>query len=176
MAFDVSSRPSVDVSQVEAVVGAGLFGAFQGGLMLQLWNTDAIRQVGATVGWSTLDGGWVVLLCYGVLLAVPFVWFVSGSVNAFTNKVIMLSSKSSVLQRLLVPLLKFSALGVTLFSLGQIYGLLVGVAFWGLAVPAWLNAVAGYGVPFPYVNPFTLFAWATYGGMTGLAYGLIEEH
>ena len=67
MAFDLSSRPSFDLTQAEAVVGAGFFGAFQGGLMLQLWSTDAIRHVGATVGWSTLDGGWVVLLCYGVL-------------------------------------------------------------------------------------------------------------
>lgn len=176
MAFDVVSRPSLTVSKAEAVIGAGLFGAFQGGLMLQLWNTDAIRQVGATVGWATLDGGWIVLLVYGVILAIPFVAFVDGSVNAFANKFILLSSKSRVLQRVIVPLLKISALGVTLYGLGQIYGLIMAIAFWGLALPAWLNFVVGYPAPFPYVNGFTIFGWLTYGGMTGLAYGLIEEH
>ena len=175
MAFDVASRPSFSVSKVEAVIGAGLFGAFQGGLMLQLWNTDAIRQAGATVGWSTLEGGWIMLLVYGILLAIPFAWFVDGSVNAYANTVIMLSSKSRVLQRVLVPLLKFSALGITLYGLGQIYGLVVAIAVWGLALPAWLNVVVGYPAPFPYVNGFTIFGCLTYGGMTGLAYGLIEE-
>ncbi|MFB6172611.1 MAG: hypothetical protein ABEJ23_08765 [Haloarculaceae archaeon] len=176
MALDAPSLPAFGVPEGEAVVGAGLFGAFQGGLLLQLWNTDAIRQVGATAGWPTLDGGWIVLLCYGVLLAVPFVAFVSGSIDAFATRIIVLSRNSAVLQRLLVPLLKVSALGTTLFALGQVYGLLVAVTVWGVALPAWLTLVVGRAVPFPYVNPFTLFAWATYGGMTGLAYGLILEH
>lgn len=170
------SRFQLGVSEGEALVGAGLFGAFQGGLMLQVWHVAAIRQVGATVGVHSLTGSWVVLLGYGVLLAIPFVAFVSGSINAFTNRIIMLSSNSRVLQHLLVPLLKISALGVTLFALGQVYGLLVGLVVWGLALPAWLNLVVGMQVPFPYVNAFTLFGWATYGGMCGLAYGLILEH
>lgn len=175
MAFDLAlERPRIGVSDVEAVIAAGLFGAFQGGLMLQLWDLDGIRRVGATVGVTSLEGAWLVLLCYGVLLAVPFVWFVSGSVDAWANSVILLSSKSAVLQRVLVPLLKFSALGITLFGLGQIYGLLVGIFVYGLAMPAWLNLV-GYATPVPYINGFTLFGWATYGGMTGLAYGLVIE-
>ena len=175
MAFDVSSRPSFSVSKVEAVLAAGLFGGFQGGLMFQLWNTETVRQAGATVGWSTLDGGWIMFLVYGVLLAIPFVAVVDGSVNAYANTVIMLSSKSSVLQRILVPLLKFSALGITLFGLGQVYGLVIAIGVWGLALPAWLNFVVGYPAPFPYINAFTIFACTTYGGMTGLAYGLIQE-
>lgn len=175
MAFDVASRPSFSVSKVEAVIGAGLFGGFQGGLMLQFWNTETVRQAGATVGWATLDGGWIMFLVYGILLAIPFVWVVDGSTTAFANKFILLSSKSRVLQRVIVPLLKISALGVTLYGLGQIYGLVVAVVVWGIALPAWLNLVVGYPAPFPYINGFTIFGCLTYGGMTGLAYGLILE-
>ncbi|MFC6731608.1 MULTISPECIES: hypothetical protein [unclassified Haladaptatus] len=171
---NLRSSVAITGEQFEAIVAGGLFGAFQGGLILQLWNPDAIREIGATVGMASLNGGWLALFGYGILLGIPFVAFVSGSVNAFVNKVIMLSSQSTVLQKLLVPLLSRSALGVTLFALGQGYGIVVGLMFWSLFVPGWL-AILGYPTATPLVDPIALFSWATYGGMMGLVYGLVRE-
>jgi hypothetical protein len=165
------------VDEVEAIVAATLFGALQANVILHFGDLTAVKMLGGTVGVSTYVGGAVMLFVYGILLGLPFLVFVSGSVNSFVNQVIMLSSKSKVLQKILVPLLNISALGVTLFALGEIYGIVVGIVFFGFAVPLWLTLI-GYGGAYslPYLGLVSLFAWITYGGMTGLVYGYVMEN
>ncbi|WP_336360781.1 hypothetical protein [Haladaptatus sp. ZSTT2] len=168
---------AVDITgeQVEAAVAGGLFGAFQGGLLLQLWNPDAIREIGATVGMASLNGGWLALFGYGVLFGVPFTAAVSGSADTLVTTFTALSRRNAVLEKLLDPLLSRSPLGATLFALGQGYGIVVGLLFWSLFVPGWL-AVLGHSTATPVFDPVALFSWATYGGMMGLVYGLIRDH
>ena len=178
METNIRSLFSLDftIDEAEGIIGATLFGAFQASVILHFADLTAIKMLGATVGVPTLFGGAVMLFVYGLLLGFPFLVFVSGSVNSFVTQVIMLSSKSTILQKLLVPLLNISALGVTLFALGEIYGLVVGIVFFGVAVPLWLTLIGYGGYTLPYFSLASLFAWLTYGGMTGLVYGYIMEN
>lgn len=162
------------VRDAEAVIAGGLFGTFLGGLLLTWWEPEAIIMIGKMVGVESVVGSWVVLFGVGVLLGAPFVTFISCSVDAFANRVIMLSRQNDTLRKILVPALQFSAYGVTLMGVGTIYGIILGIAFYGLAVPLWLM-VLGYSVPFPFITPFTIWGWSIYGAMLGLVYGLIME-
>lgn len=171
--------PSIDMTAVEGVVIGGLFGALQAGLVMSLYRTEMVYEIGGIVGLYSLNGGWYVLLALGVLFGIPFVAFVSGSINSFANTIIMLSSRSSALQKVLVPLLKRSALGVTCAGVGQLYGVGVGVLFQLVALPVWLRFVMGLSVPVPYLTVggvIGVVAWALYGGAMGLVYGLILEN
>lgn len=179
METSIRSLFSIDftIDEFEGIIGATLFGAFQASVILFFGDITAVEMLGATVGVPTYFGGAVMLFVYGILFGFPFLVFISGSVNSFVNRVIMLSSRSTVLQKILVPLLNISALGVTLFALGQIYGLAIGIVFFAIGVPLWLTVI-GYGGTYalPYLGFFSIFAWLTYGGMTGLVYGLIMEN
>lgn len=165
----------IDIDEVEGIIGASLFGAFQANVILHFLDLQTVKMLGATVGEPTLIGGATMLFIYGVLLGFPFLVFVSGSVNSFVTRIIMLSSNSTLLQKLLVPLLNISALGVTLFALGEIYGLIVGVVFFGFAVPLWLSVLGSGSYAIPSLGLIPMFAWITYGGMMGLTYGIILE-
>lgn len=164
----------IDIGDVEAIIGGSLFGALQANVILHLGDLEALELLGATIGRPTLLAGAGMLFVYSVLLALPFLLFVSGSINAFVTRVIMLSRNSTLLQKVLVPLLNVSALGVTLFALGQIYGLLVGVVFFGVLVQLWLIVIGGPSA-LPALGLVSLFAWMTYGGMMGLVYGVALE-
>lgn len=162
----------VGVRDVEAVIAGGLFGAFQGGLMLTWWDYDAFMMIGQMVGVESTMGTWFVMFVLGILLGIPFVWFVSGSVDAFANQVIMLSSKVDILRKILVPALNFSAYGVTLMGVGTIYGILLSIFFFGLFVPNWVSLM-GYSAPLWLIHPGATWGWLTYGSMMGLVYGYI---
>ena len=175
------SSLSLDLSmnEIEGVVIGGLFGALQVGMILSLYRTEMVYEVGGIVGMYSLQGGWYVLLALGLLFGIPFVAFVSGSINSFANTVIMLSSRSSILQKMLVPLLQRSALGITCGGVGQLYGFAVGVVFHLIALPIWLRFVMGLSVPVTYLTlggVFAVAAWTLYGGAMGLVYGLILEN
>lgn len=168
----------IGIDEIEGIIGASLFGALQANLILHFHpdGLEAVKMLGATVREPTLTGGALLLFVCGVLLGLPFLAFASGSVNSFVTTVIALSSKSTLLQKLLVPLLNISALGVTLFALGQVYGLAVGVVFYGFGVPLWLSLIGYSGAyALPSLGLIPLFAWMTYGGMMGLVYGVIME-
>lgn len=180
MEYNVRSLFEVDlgVDEVEGIIGASLFGAIMAGGVFHLGhNLYVIKMLGATVGVPTLIGGEIMLFVYCLLFGFPFLVFVSGSVNSFVTQVIMLSSRSTLLQKILVPLLNMSALGVTLNALGTIYGIAVGIVFFGFAVPLWLTLI-GYGGTYalPSLGLVPLFGWLSYGAMMGLAYGLILEN
>jgi len=147
--------------------------------VIQLYDTDAIRRIGATFGVPTLNGGWLAMFALGVLFALPFSVFVSSSIDAFVSKVMLLSSRNEYLQKLLVPLLKRSALTTTTLALGNGYGVVVGVVLSLFLVPVWLTVAIGVPMAIPNVTVGGLVgvvAWALYGGTLGLVYGLILEY
>lgn len=168
----VAYGPSID--EIEGIIGASLFGSLLAVGLLHFADPTAVRMVGATVGVGTLVGGGLVLFIVGLLFGLLFLVFVSGSVNAFVNQAIMLSSRSSLLRKLIVPLLNRSALGVTLLSLGTIYGIAVGIIVFGIAVPM-VHAVADGNNALGFLRPALVVAWIVYGSMMGLTYGLILE-
>ncbi len=167
------------INEIEGVIIGGLFGGLQIGFVMGLYRTELTYEVGGIVGLYSLTGGWWVTMVLGLLFAIPFVAFVSGSINSFANSVIMLSSRSSTLQKILVPLLKRSALGITCGGVGQLYGIGVGIIFHVIAMPIWLRYVMGISVPVPYLTMGGLVgvaAYFLYGGALGLVYGLILEN
>ncbi|MFB6164043.1 MAG: hypothetical protein ABEJ31_02695 [Haloarculaceae archaeon] len=178
MEFGTPTLPTVEIEDVEGIVGGGLFGALQGGAIMQLLHLKLVSDLGALIGRPTYANGWLLMFVLGVVLAVPFLVFVAGSINTFVNKVIMLSSRSEILQKVLVPLLNISALGVTAYTLGQIYGLGIGLLHVVL-VPVILTYVLGYSVPMLYGLAFpavaVVLSWVVYGSMMGLVYGLTKE-
>jgi hypothetical protein len=168
-----------DARETGAAVAGGLAGGFQAALVIQLYDTDAIRRIGATFGVPTLNGGWLAMFALGVLFALPFSVFVSSSIDAFVSKVMLLSSRNEYLQKLLVPLLKRSALTTTTLALGNGYGVVVGVVLSLFLVPVWLTVAIGVPMAIPNVTVGGLVgvvAWALYGGTLGLVYGLILEY
>jgi hypothetical protein len=175
------SRLSLGLSmnEIEGVVIGGLFGALQVGFIMGLYRTEMTYEIGGIVGMYSLHGGWWVTMVLGVLFGIPFVAFVSGSINSFANSVIMLSSRSSILQKILVPLLQRAALGITCGGVGLLYGIGVGIVFQVIAMPIWLRFVMSVSVPVPYLTVggvVGVAAWTLYGGAMGLVYGLILEN
>lgn len=165
--------PSID--EIEGIIGASLFGSLLAVGLLHFVDPTAVELVGATVGASTLVGGGLVLFIAGLLFGLLFLGFVSGSVNAFVNQAIMLSSRSSLLRKLIVPLLNRSALGVTLLSLGTIYGIAIGIIVFGIAVPMMHAVVVGGNDALGFFRPVLVVAWIVYGSTMGLSHGLILE-
>lgn len=159
---------------LNAVV-AGLLGALSGGVVVQLGNPALVRSAGGIVGPESAAVGWVTLTALGVLFAIPFVVVVSGSVNAFVEMVIAFTSGSDVLRAALVPLLHVSALGLTLFAIGLLYGLAIGVALFGIGVPVWAIIEAEPALPSTFFDIVGLVGCTIYGGVLGLCYGLLEE-
>lgn len=168
-----------DAREFEAAVAGGLAGGFQAAVVLQVHDTDSIRRVGAVFGAPTLDGGWLGMFALGVLFALPFSLFVSSSIDSFVQKVMLLSSKNDYLRKVLVPLLKRSALTTTTMGLGNGYGAAVGVVVSLFLMPIWLTVVMDVPTMIPNLTVDGLFgvvAWILYGGTLGLVYGLLLEY
>lgn len=168
-----------DTREIEAAIAGGLAGGFQAALVIQLFDTDAIKRVGAIFGVPTLNGGWLGMFALGVLFALPFSVFVSSSIDAFVSKVMLLSSRNEHLRKLLVPLLERSALTTTTLALGNGYGVAIGVILSLFLIPVWLTVAMGVPMVVPNVTIGGLVgvvAWALYGGTLGLVYGLILEY
>lgn len=177
MATDTGSGMGIDSDQLLAVVAGGFVGAIAVGLVLQAGlGREGVSQFGEVVGMDGYGVGWVVLFVLSGVFASLFVQFVSRSIDTFVNQTIMLSQRSDALKRLLVPLIRRSALTVTTNSLGLIYGLAIWIVFYMLAMPLWLEFVIGAGdVAVPNLGLSGLLAWLVYGAVVGLLYGLVLE-
>ncbi|WP_226004005.1 hypothetical protein [Natrinema salinisoli] len=169
---------SIDGRGFEAAIAGGLAGGFQAALLIQLYDTDAIRRVGAAVGTSTLDGGWLVMFALGALVALPFHVLASSSTDAFVSRVLTLSSRHEILRKPLVPLLRRSAFTTTMVGLGNVYGAAVGVVVSLFALPIWLAVTTSVpsAVPtHPAAVLVEVITWTVYGGTLGLVYGLVLD-
>lgn len=169
---------SIDVRGFEAAIAGGLAGGFQAALVIQLYDTDAIRRIGAVVGTPTLDGGWLAMFALGALIALPFHVLASRSTDAFVSRVLSLSSRHEILRKPLVPLLRRSAFTTTMVGLGNAYGIAVGVVVTLFALPIWLAVTTSVPTAVPPVPAVLVevIAWTVYGGTLGLVYGLVLDH
>lgn len=174
--MSTETASAIDAEELTATTGGGLAGGVAAAAVMWLWNDELLAELGAFVG-GGVGPGVAVALALGVVFALPFGAFVARSIDGFVNRVMMLSRRSEALQTVLVPLLKRSALATTTYSLGQGYGLAVGVVFHLLALPPLLGAV-GVAAPFPYLTLTGLgglVAWVVYGAVLGLVWGLVME-
>ncbi|SER09156.1 hypothetical protein [Natrinema salaciae] len=177
--FERVESLEADVREFEAAIAGGLAGGFQAALVIQLYDTDAIRRVGAIVGAPTLDGGWLAMLALGVLFALPFRPVVSRTIDGFVSSITTLSRRNDAVRAVLVPLLRRSAFTTTMVGLGSGYGVAVGVLVSLFASPLWLSVATEQPAVVPDVTASGLVgvvAWTVYGGTLGLVYGSILEH
>lgn len=155
---------------------AGLVGALAAAVVFQVGDSTLVRSAGRIAGTDSIVGGWLAIPGLGLLLAVPFVAVLRTSVNPFVSLVISLTSRNDALRVAIVPLLNVSALGVTLFALGLLYGfLVVGVILFGYIRPGLATLVSGQTHAVPSIDPVSILGWTVYGGVTGLGYGLGVE-
>jgi len=85
--------PEFDARETGAAVAGGLAGGFQAALVIQPYDTDAIRRIGATFGVPTPERRLARDVRARVLFALPFSVFVSSSIDAFVSKVMLLKSQ-----------------------------------------------------------------------------------
>lgn len=173
---DVADSFSFEIDRIDAAIAGGLVGVIQSGNLLQLWSIESVRNFGRLVGTSDLTVSWIVMLGGGGAFALLFAGIVSNFVQEFSTKVIVLSRKSDLLRKVLVPLLSFSALGITLSGIGIGYGILAGVLVYVLAMPAWIQFVMGGGTAFPFLDVVPVVLFAHYGALLGLVYGYLLEN
>ena len=166
--------------QVAAVIGA-LIAAIPAGLVIQYLPgpdgslTQGFEYFAWLVGGSGLATGWLVWTGTCVAFALGFGVFLSRTVHNFTNTIIMMSRNIGALQRILVPLLERSALGVTAGGFGLLYGHILAYGFFGYVVPLVLPLI-GYNAGIPPLADFSvIFAYLLYGQVMGAVYGILLE-
>lgn len=185
MTFDekhdnVSTRnavPPIRVRDVEGIVGGGLFGALLAGGLMNLVFYELMMQFAQIVGSFSHTVAWLVLFGLGVVFAAGFEVYVRLSFDPFVRSIIALTKRSSILRKLLSPMVHKSPMGSVCYLLGQGYGLAIGVGH-VLLVPLWLTHVMGVPTPFPMLNLHGLLAvvgWVVYGSMMALVFGLVVE-
>ena len=179
MSTKITSKFGRD-EQVAAVIGA-LVAAIPAGLLIQYLpgpngsTTQGFEYFAWLVGGSGLATGWLVWIGTCVVFALIFGVFLSRTVHNFTNTIIMLSRNVGVLQKILVPLLERSALGVTAGGFGLLYGHIVGYGFFGYVMPIVLP-ILGYSAGIPPLADFSvIFAYLLYGQLMGAVYGILLE-
>ncbi len=171
----VRPRTSISGEEARTATLAAVAGMLFAGLALEVTGRDlGVEAFGRAVG-AGYNVGWLALLALSAAFSLLFVEFLSRTVNSFVQHVIATSSQQELLQKLLVPLLRRSALTVTAVNLGLGYGLLVGVAFYGVLLPAWLKFVVGVPAPVPNVDVVGVLVWVIYGGLLGAVYGQAME-
>lgn len=176
MSSGAESRFGIHLGDVVTVGVAGYVGAAVAGLVFQVGNPEILRVTGAIIGAGSPVGRWVTIIGLGVVLAVPFLRFSALSIDPFVRRIIAITSRIPALRKAVVSLLRISALGVTLFALGLLYGFASGLAVFGLAVPELSKTVIGPFQTLQYFDPVALLGWTIYGGVTGLVYGVVQEN
>ena len=124
--FDDLRELEVDPREVEAALAGGLAGGFQAALVLQIHDTDAIREVGAVFGALTLDGGWLATTTLGLGNAYGAVVGVAFSIFLMPIWLTLVTDVSIMVPNLTGDGL-FGVLAWTLYggTLGLVYGLIV---------------------------------------------------
>lgn len=169
-----------NIDRYDAAIAGGLVGMVQSGMLMHLFGTYYIRAYAWLVGSNDITVGWTILFIISAVGGLVFAGTVSNFVQDFSTSVMMLSRKSDILRKILVPLLNFSAMGITLSGIGWGFGLAYGLIVWSFAMPVYLHLFMGgglaEGMPLPAMGLLPLFAWAHYGGLLGLVYGYVLEN
>ena len=176
------SRLSLDTDmgsgELGVLVVGGFLGGALGGFVMWVFGSAALVLLGMLFGLQSLGGGWLAMLAVSVLMTVPFAMFVSGSINGFVNRVIMLSRESPALQKVLVPMLNRSAMTTTTVALGTLFGLALGAIAYLVLVPIRL-AVAGMAsvslTDLVLTTVVGIVAFVVYGAVLGVVYGMLLE-
>lgn len=166
---------NISGEEIESTVFGWFLATIGIGVILQLGNVNLLSQVGGIVGSATNGGGWLALGILSVLLSVMYVVFVGGSINSFVTQVLMLTSKSEILNKILSPFIKRSAFLTTTSALGLIYGVILAIVVGGIGIPVWLNVVSGQSTPLFNFDLLWIVAWILYGTLLGVGYGLANE-
>ena len=164
-------RPSGgSTGDLRAGLVAGVAGAVAGvGVLALVGRAADLQLLAVAVGANGLFPTLGVWLGVSLVLGLLFGAVVGRYINDFSNSVIMLSRRSTALQKVLVPLLTRAALTVTAAGMGLVYGLVLGVLGWGLLLPLISPA------PLPNLDPLVLVAFALTGQAMGAGYGVAKE-
>lgn len=174
MSVQLQTRTAISREEANAATLAALAGAILVGILLQATNSNvAVTEFGRLVG-ASYSVGWMMLIVSSAVFALVFVEFLSRTVNSFVTQVITMSSQQEHLRRLLVPLLRRSALTLTAFNLGLAYGLALALVFYALLLPVWLRYVVSVSVSVPNID-LGILVWVLYGGVLGIVYGQMME-
>ncbi len=160
-------------------LGAGLAGSLAGavalgGILTVAAGAGSIRRFGALVGADGAGAAWGVLVAACLVLSLGFAAFVSRTASPFTTVLFGLTRRSDLLRRLLLPVVRRAAYPAAALVLGLWYGLLVGVGFGAVVMPAWLSA-AGFPTAVPLLDPAGIAAWIAYGGALGVVFATLTE-
>ncbi len=168
----------METGELGVLLVGGFVGGALAGFLMWVFSSPALLLLGMLLGLQSLGGGWIAALAVSVFLSVPFAMFVSGSINGFVNRVIMLSRESPALQKVLVPMLNRSALTTTTAALGALYGLAIGAIGYLVLVPIRL-AIAGLGsvtlAGLVVTTVVGIVAFVVYGTVLGVVYGMLLE-
>jgi len=151
--------------QRAGLIGGPIAGIVSGLVALFGVGSAPFRGLAAAVGSAGLLAGIGAWLGLSVLLALVFVAYVSRTINDFVSSMMLFSRRSDATRKLLVPLVTRAALTVTAGTMGLVFGLVVGVVFYGVSLtPA-----------FPATGALIVVAWLVYGQLLGTVYGLVLE-
>lgn len=165
---------SADV-QNAALFGATLGGVAGGLVLFALGGSAAFADLAGVVGETAPGVGVLVWALLALAFGLLFAPVLSRTINDFSNSVIMFSRRSDALQTVLVPLLTKAALTVTAASMGLVYGLVLAVVVWMLAIPVWVGAVVGIPTTVPALGLAGPLAFVVYGQALGTGYGIVME-
>jgi len=175
MSVDQTSKFERD-EQVAALIGALVGGVLAGVFMDIVGGADAMVTFSWLIGSTDPSQGWAVWMALAVGFGLYFGGAMARNVNKFTNTVIMVSRKSELTQKILVPLLHRSALGLTAGSMGLIYGQILGFGFYAYITPI-IAQIHGIPADFVQANFVVIFGYIIYAQTLGTVYGqLLEAH
>ena len=175
MSVDQTSTFGRD-EQVAALIAALVGGVLAGVFMDFVGGADAMVTFSWLIGSTDPSQGWAVWMALAVGFGLYFGGAMARNVNKFTNTVIMVSRKSKLTQKILVPLLHRSALGLTAGSMGLIYGQILGFGFYAYLTPI-IARLHGIPADFVQANFVVIFGYIVYAQTLGTVYGqLLESH
>jgi hypothetical protein len=129
-----------------AAIGAGLVGGIGFGLVLQ-FVMGAMPVIGSLYGQPTVLVGWLAHLVHSVIFAMLFVTLITRT-----------------------GLRRYAGSTARITGLGTVYGSVLGVVTGAFVMPIWANAVAGAGMPVPFLSVPSFLGHLLFGALLGSVY------
>lgn len=145
---------------------SGLLGGIVLGLLLH-FTSDFILALGNLLGQPSLIKGWAILLLTSVVFGAGYAILQNKLVDRFISIVLGLTSRSSAIKDLVMPLTdRFGLALVVTTAMGIVYGLAIGLGFGGIIVPALPSTF-----DLQYLNPMVILGYLLFGAVLGIIYG-----